>query len=77
MRDGSKTFTIDAMRRADWPAVKAIYAEGLATGLAAFMTAPPGWRAWHAGHLALGRCVARDTGDGVLGFSALAPVPDT
>ena len=78
-------FTIDTMRHADWAPVKAIYRAGLASGLAAFMTDPPGWRAWDAGHLPLGRLVARapgntggDTGGGpLLGFSALAPVPDT
>ena len=35
------TFTIAEMRRRDWSQVRAIYGEGLATGLAAFMTAPP------------------------------------
>lgn len=78
-------FVIDTMRRADWGPVKAIYRAGLASGLAAFMTDPPGWRAWDAGHLPLGRLVARASGDTVdnthegplLGFSALAPVPDT
>lgn len=71
------TFAIKPMRRADWRAVRTIYAEGLATGLAAFMTAPPRWPAWHAGHLPVGRLVARDAKDSLLGFSALAPVPDT
>lgn len=73
-------YTIDTMRRADWAAVRAIYGEGLATGLAAFMTDPPGWPSWHAGHLTVGRLVARDaqaTGSAIFGFSALAPVPDT
>jgi phosphinothricin acetyltransferase len=71
------TFTIDAMRRDDWPQVKAIYREGLATGLAAFMLDPPGWRAWDAGHLASGRLVARADDRAVLGWAALARVPDT
>ena len=65
------------MRRGDWTAVRAIYGEGLATRLAAFMTSPPRWGAWNAGHLEVGRLVARG-GDGeVLGFAALSPVPDT
>lgn len=70
-------FTIDGMTRDDWPAVRAIYGEGLATGLAAFTTSPPKWGAWNAGHLDTGRLVAR-RGDGTIaGFAALSPVPDT
>jgi L-amino acid N-acyltransferase YncA len=72
---------IGAMERRDWVQVRAIYGQGLATGIAAFMTAPPMWKAWDAGHLPVGRIVARDdarNGDGrVLGWAALAPVADT
>ena len=32
-------FRIEAMRPEDWPAVKAIYEEGMATGLGTFETA--------------------------------------
>ena len=32
----------------DWPAVRAIYAEGIATGQATFETAVPDWAAWDA-----------------------------
>ena len=70
-------FVIDTMRRADWGGVKAVYRAGLATGLAAFMTDPPGWRDWNAGHLSRGRLVARTADGAICGFSALAPVPDT
>lgn len=69
-------FVIEEMRRRDWAQVRAIYGEGLATGLAAFTRTPPRWQAWNAGHLAVGRTVARDTAGRVLGWSALAPVPD-
>ncbi len=69
-------FVIDAMRRQDWRQVRAIYGEGLATGLAAFMLEPPRWQAWDAGHLKLGRTVARLDEGRVIGWSALAPVPD-
>jgi len=72
---------IENMRRDDWKDVRAIYGEGLATGLAAFMTSPPKWGAWNAGHLDIGRLVARhDDGEGnraIAGFAALSPVPDT
>ena len=70
-------FTIETMRRQDWTQVRTIYGEGLATGIAAFMKTPPKWPAWHADHLPFGRYVARDTDGAVLGWSALAPVPDT
>ncbi len=68
---------IETMQRDDWTAVRAIYGEGLATGLAAFTTSPPKWGAWNAGHLDIGRLVARqDDGSGA-GLAALSPVPDT
>ena len=74
-------FSIDRMQRQDWARVRAIYGEGLATGLAAFQTDPPRWTDWDAGHLAVGRLIARtDEGSGkgaIAGWSALAPVPDT
>jgi len=69
-------FSIDEMRREDWAEVRAIYGEGLATGLAAFTLTPPCWPAWDASHMALGRIVARGSDGRVLGWSALAPVPD-
>lgn len=69
-------FVIEEMQRQDWRQVRAIYGEGLATGLAAFMLTPPVWKVWDTGHLALGRIVARDEKGAVLGWSALAPVPD-
>ena len=62
---------------AHWPAVQAIYAEGLATGNATFATAAPAWAEWHPGHLAHSRLVAVDAdgNDGpVLGWAALSPV---
>ena len=71
------SFTIKPMERSDWTQVRAIYGEGLATGLAAFATTPPGWDEWNAGHLSLGRLVAREEGGTISGFAALAPVPDT
>jgi hypothetical protein len=37
-------YAIDAMHRRDWTQVRAIYAQGLATGLAAFMSLPPNWK---------------------------------
>jgi phosphinothricin acetyltransferase len=64
---------VEAMRAADWPAVRAIYEQGIAVGDASFDTAPPDWEAWDAGHLADARLVARRGGE-VIGWVALSPV---
>jgi L-amino acid N-acyltransferase YncA len=64
-----------AMRPGDWPAVRAIYEAGIATGDATFETAAPDWPAWDAAHLAGHRLVARVDGR-VVGWTALAPVSD-
>jgi L-amino acid N-acyltransferase YncA len=64
------------MRPDDWPAVRAIYEAGIATGNATFETAVPDWAAWDAAHLADHRLVARDDDGRVVGWAALAPVSD-
>ena len=64
---------IAALTVADWPAVRAIYEEGIATGNATFETAAPEWPAWDAARLAVGRLVAR-RGRRVVGWAALSPV---
>jgi len=63
---------IEPMRPEDWPAVRAIYVEGIATGVATFDTAAPDWPAWDAAHRPDCRLVARGDGQ-VLGFVALTP----
>jgi phosphinothricin acetyltransferase len=70
-------FAISEMQKRDWTRVRAIYREGLATGLAAFMSVPPVWKDWDSGHLAVGRLVARADNSTLAGWAALAPVPDT
>lgn len=67
---------IDRLAPADWPAVAAIYAEGIAGRAATFETEVPGWEAWDAGHLPEPRLVARrGNGDGeIVGYAALSPV---
>ena len=57
-----------------WPAVRAIYAEGMATGTATFATEPPAWEAWDTSHLPACRLVAADEAATVLGWAALSPV---
>jgi phosphinothricin acetyltransferase len=67
------SFTIAPMRIADWPAIRTIYEEGLATGQATFETTAPEWAAWDAGHRPDCRLVARQ-GNQVIGWAALSPV---
>jgi L-amino acid N-acyltransferase YncA len=63
----------ELMTPRDWPAVRAIYLEGIATGDATFETAAPEWEEWDQKHLAICRLVTR-CGDEVLGWAALSPV---
>jgi L-amino acid N-acyltransferase YncA len=66
---------IEPMKPGDWPAVRAIHAQGIATGDATFDTEPPpDWEAWTAGHLEACRLVARDGGGEVVAWAALSPV---
>ncbi len=68
-----RKMTIDAMTAGDWPAVRAIYEEGIATGLGTFETAAPSWDDWNAGRLPHSRLVVRDQGE-VIAWAALSPV---
>jgi L-amino acid N-acyltransferase YncA len=52
--------------------VAAIFAEGIATGVATFETTVPTWEAWDATHLPEHRLVAEVDGD-VAGWVALVP----
>lgn len=67
------TMLISAMAASDWPAVRAIYAEGIATGHATFETSVPEWEAWNAARLPTCRLVAR-RGRRVVGWAVLSPV---
>ena len=64
---------VEAMRPEDWDQVKAIYLEGIATGLATFETAAPSFQEWDQSHLRFGRLVARK-GNNIVGWAALSPV---
>jgi len=61
------------MEANDWPSVCAIYAEGIATGMATFETKTPPWEQWEAGHLEHSRFVAV-WGTEIHGFAALSRV---
>ena len=66
--------TIISMTEAHWPAVKAIYEAGIATGNATFETQAPAWDAWDQAHLAHSRLVAVNDAGTVQGWAALSPV---
>ena len=66
-------FSIRPMAPPDWPGVRAVYLEGIATGNATFETEAPQWDRWDAAHSAACRLVAENAG-AVLGFAALSPV---
>ena len=68
---------IAPMVEADWPAVAAIYAEGIATGHATFAGAPPETFAeFSDGKLMACAVVARDEAGRVIGWATLAKVSD-
>jgi len=54
----------------DWPAVKAIFEDGIATGQATFETEAPSWEHWDGAHF--GGLVAEADGE-VVGWTALTP----
>ena len=65
---------IDAMTPGDWPDVRRIYEEGLATGIGSFETAAPSWEQWNSGRLPHSRLVAREPS--VVAWGALSPVSE-
>ena len=74
-------FGIDALRAGDWEAVRAIYLEGIATGVATFETGAPSWEKWDEGRLRSPRLAAREPGGAngggqLLGWAALSGVSD-
>ena len=66
---------IRALEPTDWPRVRDIFEQGLATGLATFETSVPEWEEWDREHLSACRLVAVLEGD-VAGWAALSPVSD-
>ena len=65
--------TIRPLDASDWPAVRSIFLEGIATGRATFETEAPSWEKWDAGHLAAPRLVAA-TGGECVAWATLSPV---
>ncbi len=66
-------FDIRAMRSEDWPTIRSIYSEGIATGDATFETETPDWTEWDKRHLKECRLVAVDNQQ-IVGWIALSPV---
>lgn len=64
---------IRPMVETDWPAVSAIYLQGMQTGNATFQQQAPVWADWNRGHLAELRYVAEGKGHAVLGWVAVSP----
>jgi phosphinothricin acetyltransferase len=64
---------IEAMAPRDWPDVRRIFEEGIASGNATFETRAPEREVWDRAHRAEPRLVARDDGR-VVGWAALSPV---
>ena len=63
--------TIRELRPEDWPAVRAIYEQGIRGGNATFETETPSWERWDAAHPGL-RLVA-ERGGSVVGWAAISP----
>ena len=66
--------SIEPMQPDDWPAVRAIYLEGIATGNATFEQTAPEWEKWDADHVSAARIVGRSATGVVLGWAALRAV---
>ena len=69
----TRVLTLRTMTPEDWPAVRAIYEEGIATGDATFECDVPSWDEWDAAHLMEHRLVAVDH-EKIVGWVAASPV---
>lgn len=65
---------IRAMQADDWEQVSEIYAQGIAGRNATFETSVPDWESWDEKHLDIGRLVAVDGDNNVLGWIVLSPI---
>lgn len=61
------------LEASDWPSVKEIYEQGIATGNATFQTEAPCWEDWDKSHIEDCRFVLENAKQ-VLGWAALSPV---
>ena len=65
---------VRTLQPTDWPAVKTIYEQGIATGNATFEAQAPEWETWTAAHRPDCRFVAENEAGEVCGWAALTPV---
>jgi L-amino acid N-acyltransferase YncA len=63
--------TLRSLQVEDWPAVRAIYLDGIRSGLASFEIDAPSWDDWNAAHTL--RVVA-EVDEEVVGWAAAGPV---
>lgn len=74
-RRGATALTIGPMTEADWPAVAAIYREGIATGHATFAPAPPeSYSNFCDGAISAGSLVARRADGAMAGWTRITRV---
>jgi L-amino acid N-acyltransferase YncA len=73
---GEHDIAIVPLTEADWPAVAAIYAAGIATGHATFETEPPTWEEFDRTRLPDQRHIALDGAGTILGWTAASAVSD-
>jgi L-amino acid N-acyltransferase YncA len=66
-------FNIRKMEKEDWNSVVDIYMQGINTKMATFQTEVPEYEEWDKEHLKIGRLVAVDNQDKVVGWIALSP----
>src|SRR5436190_17295207 len=64
---------IRPMESSDWPEVRRIYLEGIATGNATFETEAPSWEKWDSSRLLHSRLIACSESN-VMGWAALSAV---
>jgi L-amino acid N-acyltransferase YncA len=69
----AKEIQVRALGKADWPTVRDIYLEGIATGHATFETEAPAWEAWDATHFPAPRLVVVSD-ERVIGWAALGRI---
>ena len=62
------------MREEDWPAVRGIYRDGIATGQATFEADVPDWERFTSSRLPGHRLVAEAPGGAILGWAAVSAV---
>jgi L-amino acid N-acyltransferase YncA len=66
-------FLVNELQTSDWPVVREIYLQGLATGQATFETQAPEFTDWDNNHLPFGR-IGAFSNERLLGWAALSRV---